>query len=200
MRRLFSLFHPAMLKDCALLKESYSCPNNRSNMMCEHKNVDAEESTYVDGSEVVPLFLLRQHTTNRSSNHPLCPWGSKIIELRMLGGRSWRKMSTLGGVGWVDRYMDKEGPPIGCRNTGELMTATVSHHQGIIRHWSRWTSKLPVIKAEHCFCDHWEVLRPVWESIALRRDMRKPRDPDGILERWAAREGLLRGKKWWSFK
>lgn len=69
----------------AMLKESYSCPNNRSNTICEHKNVDAEESTYIDGPEVVPFFLLRQHTINRLSNHPLCPCGAKTIEL---GGRS----------------------------------------------------------------------------------------------------------------
>lgn len=183
-----------MLKDCALLKEPSSRPNN--NMTCKHKNVDAEESTYTDGPEVFPLFLLTQYTTNRSSNHSLCPGGAKILELRMLDGKSWGKKSTLGGVGWVGRYMDKDGPALSCRNTGALMTATEGHRKGIIRHWSWRASKLPVIKMEHSFYDPGEVLGPVWDTIALPSDKRKPRDPDALLERWIKREGLLKGKKW----
>lgn len=193
-RKLMSVFYPAILKDCALLRGSYSCPNKKSNMKSEYENVDAEESTYIPGSEVLPLLLLRQHTTYRWSKLSHVPSGAKVIQLRVLDRRITRS-PPLGGVGWVDSHIGKEGSPLDYRSAVELKTAIVSHHRKTIRHWSGWANNLPDVGDQIC-CDHREVLGTnVRHSAALPNAMRKPRDPGAIWWRRITTEGLLRGKK-----
>ena len=63
-------FVPAVLKGFGCLGESCHCPNFKSNMISERKNAAAEQSTYIVGSEVVFLFLLRLHTIVLSSVPP----------------------------------------------------------------------------------------------------------------------------------
>lgn len=161
-RKLMSVFYPAILKDCALLRGSYSCPNKKSNMKSEYENVDAEESTYIPGSEVLPLLLLRQHTTYRWSKLSHVPSGAKVIQLRVLDRRITRS-PPLGGVGWVDSHVGKEGSPLDYRSAVELKTAIVSHHRQTIRHWSGWANNLADVGDQIC-CDHREVLGTMWDT------------------------------------
>ena len=63
-------FVPAVLQGSLCLGESCHCPNIKSNVIPECKNAAAEESTYIVGSEVVPLLLLRLYTIVLSSVPP----------------------------------------------------------------------------------------------------------------------------------